>query len=368
MRTNEHITGTARIAVLAGVRFTTEEPHAGGLERHTDTLARELVALGNDVTVFAGSRQELDGHDVPYAIEPLVDRRYEPSNLARADVSMPADRFMIEHDAYLDVLDRLDDFDAIHNNSLHYLPVITRSKTPVVHTLHTPPTPWLESAYRIRNERAERCSGTYANSVVASVSKSNATQWEHHVDDVIYNGVQLERWSAGCGGDGAVWSGRIVPEKGLHHAIDAARIAGMSLRIAGPIHDTDYFDTEIAPRLTSSATYLGHLRLDELAQLTGEAAVAVVTPCWEEPFGLVAAEALACATPVAAFERGALSEIVIDDVGSLALPDDANSLATAMRTAVERSRSACRQRAVDRFSASVMASVYMGAYERASAA
>ncbi len=293
------------LAIIAGVRFTTEEPHAGGLERHTDTLARELTRLGHRVTVFAGSREEFDGHDVPYVIKPLVERRYEPTDAARADISMPADHFMVEHDAYLDVLDRLDSFDAVHNNSLHYLPVVTPTTRPIVHTLHTPPTPWLESAYRVRDERRDRRRNVCAESHVASVSNSNASQWRHHVDQVIHNGVELHRWRPGPGGKYAVWSGRIVPEKGLHLAIDAAELAGIDLLIAGPIHDRVYFDAEIRPRLDDrTSEYLGHLRLDELATLTAGAAVAVVTPCWEEPFGLVAAEALACATPIAAFDRG----------------------------------------------------------------
>lgn len=358
-----------KIAVVAGVRFTSEEPHAGGLERHTDTLARELTALGHDVTVFAGSSEELDGGNVPYTIEPLVTKRYEPSPDARADVSMPPDRFMIEHDAYLDVLDRLDDFDAVHNNSLHYLPVVTPSPRPFVHTLHTPPTPWLESAYRIRDERRTRRLGAFANSLVASVSRSNATQWHHVVDRVIHNGVQLDRWQPGDGGEAALWSGRIVPEKGLHLAVDAATRAHMKLRIAGPIHDQAYFDAQIAPRIARStdSVYLGHLHLDDLAREIALAAVAVITPCWDEPFGLVAAEALACATPVAAFDRGALAEIVTDDVGALANRDDVDGLAAAMRTASERARPPCRQRAEALFSARVMAGRYVTAYRRAGA-
>ncbi len=356
------------LAVIAGVRFATQEPHAGGLERHTDTLARELTRLGHTVTVFAGSREEMEGHDVPYVIEPLVEKRYEPSAAARADVSMPVDRFMIEHDAYLDVVDHLERFDAVHNNSLHYLPVVTPMLRPIVHTLHTPPTPWLESAYRVREERRSRRSTAFTNSHVASVSFSNASQWRHHVDQVIHNGVELDRWRPGPGGQYAVWSGRIVPEKGLHLAIEAASMAGIDLLIAGPIHDSTYFDQEIRPRLPHrTSAYLGHLRLEELATLIADAAVAVVTPCWEEPFGLVAAEALACSTPVAAFDRGALAEIVTDQVGALAAASDVAGLSRAIVDASGKDRFSCRRRAVDHFSAAVMASRYISAYVDAGA-
>jgi glycosyltransferase involved in cell wall biosynthesis len=281
---------------------------------------------------------------------------------------MPADRFMIEHDAYLDVVDHLDRFDAVHNNSLHYLPVVTPISRPIVHTLHTPPTPWLESAYRVRDDRRQRRGTVSTSSHVASVSMANASQWQHHVDEVIHNGVELDRWRAGLGGHYAVWSGRIVPEKGLHLAIEAASLAGIDLLIAGPIHDRRYFDHEIRPRLVDrTSTYLGHLRLDELATLTAGAAVAVVTPCWEEPFGLVAAEALACATPIAAFDRGALVEIVTDEVGALAAANDQAGLSRAIVDACGKDRSSCRRRAVARFSAAVMASRYVSAYVDAGA-
>lgn len=352
------------IAILAGVRFSTKEPHAGGLERHTDTLARELVRAGHVVTVFAGSREEISRQDVPYRIEPLVERRYVVSGTARADVSMPADRFMIEHDAYLDVLDRLDRFDVVHNNSLHYLPVVTPTGPPIVHTLHTPPTPWLESAYRIRGERIRR--RRHGRSRVVSVSHSNASQWTHDVDSVVHNGVQVERWRSGPGGSAAVWSGRLVPEKGVHLALDAARIAGIDLFIAGPQHDVEYFEAEVRPRLKSGpGEYLGHLGLDELATLTAHAAVAVVTPCWSEPFGLVAAEALSSATPVAAFDCGALREVVTPDVGALAPGGDVDALAAAIGSALDVERRACRRRAVDHFSAATMTKHYVTEYTAA---
>jgi len=353
-----------RIAILAGVRFATTEPHAGGLERHTDTLARELSRAGHRVTVFAGSRNELTEERLPYSIEPLVATRYEASNAARSDVSMPPDRFMIEHDAYLDVLSRLEGFDVVHNNSLNYLPVITPSSVPVVHTLHTPPTPWLESGYRIRDDRRSM-SPAFDNSRVVSVSHANARQWRHHVDLVVHNGVELSRWRVGSGRGGyGVWSGRIVPEKGLHLALDAAERAGLELRVAGPIHDRGYFDEMVAPRLDRAvgAEYLGHLNIEELARLTADAAVAVITPCWEEPFGLVAAEALACGTPVAAFHCGALGEIVSPDVGSLAPSGNVDALANAVSDAISASRLACRRRAVERFSADVMALAYIHVY------
>src|SRR6202012_3414091 len=110
---------------------------------------------------------------------------------------------------------------------------------------------------------------------------------------VIANGIDLDDWATGPGGGGAVWCGRMVPEKAPHLAIEAARAAGVALPLAGPIVDTPYWEREVAPRLDAEVRYVGHLNHGALARLVGESRVAVATPVWEEPFGLVAAEAMA---------------------------------------------------------------------------
>jgi glycosyltransferase involved in cell wall biosynthesis len=225
----------------------------------------------------------------------------------------------------------------------------------MVTTLHSPPTPWLESAIQVAG----------GGGGWVSVSRVNANAWGHAVSRcrVIPNGISLDAWRfrRRPRRGGAVWSGRIVPEKGTHMAVEAARRAGVPLTLAGPISDQAYFD-RCMEAAGSGTEYAGHLDSAALAALVRESEVALVTPCWEEPFGLVAIEALACGTPVAAFARGALPEILDERSGTLARPDDVADLARQINRARRLSRLACRRRAERRFSLRAMTDRYLDAY------
>jgi glycosyltransferase involved in cell wall biosynthesis len=342
-----------RIGVIASSTQTVEQPFAGGMEAHTVALAESLRARGHEVTIHDGSGGGFAAR-TGYGHLRL-------SQAAREDVSMPARGFLEEHHAYLSLMTSLDrqGYDVVHNNCLHYLPVAMAPalRTPMLTTLHSPPTPWLESAIAVA--AADR-----AGSRWASVSRANAAAWAHAASPcrVIPNGISLETWRYGRPRrGGAVWSGRIVPEKGTHLAIEAARLARIPLTIAGPVHDRDYFERCLAGA-GPDVVYAGHLDSGSLAELVGDAEVALVTPCWEEPFGLVAIEALACGTPVAAFARGALPEILDARTGVLARPDDAADLARRIGRARGLSRAACRRRAERRFSLEAMTDRYLDVY------
>jgi glycosyltransferase involved in cell wall biosynthesis len=229
---------------------------------------------------------------------------------------------------------------------------------PMISTLHTPPVPWLESALTI-------CRG---RTTFVAVSRHTATAWSHAVAaEVVLNGVDTDRWGAGPGGEQAVWMGRLVPEKAPHLAIRAAREAGIAIDLAGPRQDTEYFAREIEPLLGPDVRYVGHLGTDELVRLVGHAAVAVVSPEWDEPYGLVAAEALSCGTPVAAFRRGALEEIVAEGTGALAVAGDVSALAGAIGEARRADRRHVREHAVRHHSVQRMVSAYEDVYHRAAA-
>ncbi|MET7594381.1 glycosyltransferase family 4 protein [Streptomyces sp. NPDC004082] len=352
-----------KIALIASARHPIREPFAGGLEAHTWSLARDLGERGHHVTLFAGA-----GSDPALGVHELPVHRAVFSDAARADLSMTDPSSLAEHHAYLRLMvdlcqDGGSPYDVIHNNSLHYLPVAMAPalRTPVVTTLHTPPTPWLESAVQT--------SPGYRGNFTA-VSDHTARAWAPLIPSarVIHNGVDTRHWRPGPGGTDLVWFGRLVPEKGPHLAIEAAREAGLPLRLAGPTPDRAYFDRRIAPRLGDGVSYEGHLTRDELIALVGRAGAALATPCWDEPYGLVVAEALACGTPVCGFDRGALREILTPECGRLVPWPDTSALAEAIGETLTLDRAACRERAVRHCSLEAMTDRYELLYEELMAA
>lgn len=344
-----------RIAIVAHLKYAIGEPFAGGLEMHTHILARSLRKRGHDVTLFASTQS-----DPSLGLEAICD---ETSILETGIAEANDVAFFREHHAYLRLMTELRSrsFDVIHNNSLHYLPVSMAETltVPVVTTLHTPPFCWLESGVRLN-----RGPMTYV-----AVSAATATMWSHvaHTDQVIPNGIDLEHFPyqpVASEEPYLAWYGRIVPEKGLDYAIDAARLAGLPLRIAGPISNQSYFDEAIAPRLGGDVVHVGHLSHRQLSRLVGGAIAALCTPRWEEPYGLVVAEALACGTPVAAFRRGGVPALLNKDCGVLADPDDVASLASAALAASVLDRGACRAHAEQYCDAQRMVDEYEALYRQ----
>lgn len=337
-----------KIAVLGHRRFPIARPFAGGIERFTYDLVKGLKQRGCQVTLFAHPESD---RELNLSLEPILDTSF----CQNADEE--------SHEAYLNIMDYLStaDFDLIHDNSLNYFPIVLedRLNAPLVTTLHTPPFPRLASAVKYR-ERKQR--GYYI-----SVSQFNTQLWNLKSDRLktIHNGVDTKMFTyapfyhRNC----AVWSGRIIPDKGTHLAIEAARKAKIKLVIAGKIGDRDYFDTEIQPHLGKEVEYVGHLGREELVPLLQSAAVSLCTPVWHEPFGLVAIESLACGTPVVAFNRGAMSEILNCQTGVIVPPNDTDAMAEGIEQAKRLSRYSCRKLVLERFSLETTIERYLQAFE-----
>lgn len=342
-----------KIAVLAHLKYPIGQPYAGGLEMHTHLLTVALKRRGHDVTLFA-SRGSDPALDPVMLCDPTGDALLDPEREAEIDRA--------EAEAYRRMMEMVaaGGFDLVHNNALHALPLreSARLGLPWVTVLHTPPFDSLVGGVEAADP----------DMAFLAVSPSLAQEWAAIVPgaQVVDNGVDLSTFAFSAVPEApafAFWSGRIVPEKGLHLAIDAARAAGLPLTFAGPKLNPAYWAAEIAPRLGPDLTHLGHLAHRDLAHHLGRARVAIVSPRWEEPFGLVVAEALACGTPVAAFRRGAMPDILDARCGRLADPDDPHDLAVAIREATGLSRRACRARAEALYDAAAMTERYLEAYD-----
>jgi glycosyltransferase involved in cell wall biosynthesis len=155
-----------------------------------------------------------------------------------------------------------------------------------------------------------------------------------------------------------MWFGRIHPDKGLHIAIQAAKAAGKKMKVAGAVSDEFYFKEFVEPLLDDSIEMVGHCTNHQLNTLIGNAEVSLITPCWDEPFGLVVAESLACGTPVAGIGRGALPDLLCEKTGSLSSNDDIEVLAQHILKACKLNRRDCRSRAEKYFDVDLMTEAY----------
>ncbi|MCS5497372.1 glycosyltransferase [Cnuibacter physcomitrellae] len=314
-----------RIVVIGPLRYPLRQPHAGGLEAMVWDRVQQLRQRGHEVTLCAVQGSDFLEGSPPEFVMPGVqwlsdadasDTDYPVGYVKRASRSLENALAYIRRHA--------DRFDVIDNHCLQGPPIAAAASlgVPVVTTLHTPPLPEMLAAHAASIGSTQR---------FLAVSAHTARAWRQHGvhAEVMPNSVDLDRWPLGKGGDALVWSGRIVPEKGTHLAIDAARMTGRTLVVAGRIGDRDYFDQQVAPRLGGDVRYVGPLPQAELADLVGRSACALVTPLWDEPFGLVIPEALATGTPVVAFDAGGVGESIAPLPSALVPPGDVRALAEA---------------------------------------
>jgi glycosyltransferase involved in cell wall biosynthesis len=345
-----------RIAVVAHIRHAIAEPFGGGMEAHCDMLCKGLRAAGHEVVLFAarGSSDErlIPICDAPY--DQVLPWRIYRGTSELADYQRQAfDRVLLSIGA--------GDFDVVHNNSLfpELIAWCAAAGIPCVTSQHVPPFGAMYSAV------LDGVARPHAGFTVTSYNQQDLW-YERGCEglQVVPNGIDTGVWHPReQQGDYFTWVGRIVPNKGLAEAVRAARMAGVRLKIFGPVEDAGYFASSVEPFLTEGVEYHGHRSTAGLVEEVSGAKGAVVTPLWDEPFGLVAAEALACGTPVAGFDRGALSEVV-GDCGILVKGGDIGALAEAILALEGIDRSACRNRAENCLSIEAMIAGYEAVYAK----
>ena len=326
------------------------------MEAHTHQLCAGLRAAGHHVTLFAPHGSE--DADLVAICEPYD--AVLPWEVFRGTPRLAAFQREAFANAFRAI--RQGAFDVVHNNALfpEMIEWLAQDGMPAVTSLHVPPFEGLADAVASVAD--------YPGSLVTVPSASQAEIWEARgcrALQVVPNGVDTKRWQpVDNRGTYLAWTGRIVPNKGLAYAIRAARMTDAELRIYGPIEDASYFASEVEPWLGERISYRGHLSATALRREIAGAAGALVTPMWDEPFGLVAAEALACGVPVAAFDRGAMRE-VIGECGQLVPGGNAAALADAIQSLPSIDREACRKRAVENLSVTAMIARYEQCYHDA---
>ena len=349
-----------KIAIIAHLKFPIGQPFHGGLEMHTHSLTQELMARGHDVTLFA-----LEDSDPAFNIvQPKLDAIDRESGLDLFEEPGFNTEFVNTFHAYMEILTTIQhgDFDVVHNNSLHFLPLSIAHTLgcPMVTTLHCPPFASLRSGVILAKP--------YLGDQFVAVSESVAEQWYDDITHckVVHNGIQVDRWtpSERAEPQSACWFGRFCPEKGPEFAIRAAKRAGYKLRLAGSIYDHVYFQRKIEPLLGDDIEYLGHLDHQQICQEAGRASVGLFTSTWDEPFGLVLTEMLACGTPVVSFDSGAAGEILDATCGIIVPKRDVEAMAAAMPRAAALDRTDCRRRAASDFPIHRMIGDYERIYER----
>jgi glycosyltransferase involved in cell wall biosynthesis len=329
---------------VAPLVTTISEPQQGGSQALLADLAVGLTRHGQDVDVFAATGSEIPGAHV-------VDTGVDATSLAGALVrhNQPRRSVAAVGEAYEHVFGMVErgGYDVAHSHGFDP-PALRRARAgraPVIHTIHLPPEPEAAAALREAQQSGEP-------GIVVGVSDSQARAWRRFVrfDAVIRNGVPVDRipWSDQPGRR-LIFAGRLSAEKGAAAAIEIALLADERIDLYGTAYDEDYA-RNLRQRYGGDGRVAFHEALPraELWQRLASARAVLCPSDWDEPFGLVAAEAQAAGTPVVAFARGGLTEIVDHGVtGFLVEPGGISSAVTAVHSIGQIDRAACRQHASD---------------------
>jgi len=332
-----------RIAVVAPLVTPIREPQLGGSQAVVADLARGLAERGHAVEVYAAADSMIPGVtvvDTGVRADDLSILLYRAGRSAAADSHAGDAAFRTVFDAVRQVR-----YDVVHNHAFD-APAVRFACTlesPVIHTLHLPPDATMAAAL----DQASRSANA---PTVATVSTAAAAGWRHRtrVDVVLPNGVPVNQipWSE-TGGGHLLFAGRFSPEKGAAHAIAIARGADVPIDLYGEPYDAEYARDELdCHRGEPDIGIHGSVPRTEIWRLMARAYAVLCPARWEEPFGMAAAEAQAAGTPVIAYDRGALAEVVRHrKTGFVVPPDDVVAAAQRVRHVAMISRADCRRHA-----------------------
>lgn len=328
-----------RIAVLSPISWRTPPRHYGPWELFASLLTEGLVSLGHDVTLFATADSRTNARLIStsstgWSEDPTIEPKVaECLHIASA-------------------FECAGDFDVIHNG-FDFLPLTYSElvETPMVTTIHGFSSEAIVPVYQRYND---------SNSYVA-ISDANRHPRLRYAA-TIHHGINADDFAfREVAEEYLLFFGRIHPDKGTETAIEVARRAGRRLVIAGIIQDPVYFTERIEPHIDGDhVRFVGAVGGTERADLLGDAAALLHLIDFDEPFGFSVVEAMTSGTPVVAFDRGSMHELIDDATGVLA--HDVDSAVDAVRTAVALDRRGVRESAVRRFDSTAMVSKYEALY------
>jgi glycosyltransferase involved in cell wall biosynthesis len=329
-----------RIAVLAPISWRVPPRHYGPWEQFASLLTEGLVARGVDVTLFATADSVTTGR-----LASVVERGYSEDPGVEPKV---AECLHIGH-----AFERAAEFDLIHNG-FDFLPLSYSGlvETPVLTTIHGFSSSRILPVY-------QRYNGSTAYVAISDADRHPSLDYVA----TIHHGIDTDTFGLHPSpGDYLLFFGRIHPDKGTAEAIDVALESGLPLVIAGIVQDQPYFDEVIAPRIDGTlVSFVGPVSPEERSELLGGAQALLHLIGFDEPFGYSVVEAMACGTPVIAFERGSMAEL-IDEGATGFLVGDVKAAIAAVGKVAALDRVAIRDRAVARFGVERMVGAYLDAY------